>query len=185
MKVWHIAAVFAILLSALVIYIWWNRPAAIPAAAPSNNASSSQTNGAAGVKSAPATTAAPLATETATNTPDGLTHAFYKWYLYEFANGLNHSGDPAFVSSLRTWLTDGFVSQFAQMANDTDQDPVLLAQDWSRSWPAHIATTLRGQTATTAEVLVSLGTGDELKQLHVSLILTSSGWRIASIIPAS
>ena len=168
MRMWEIGVgAFALLVIGVILFVWLSQTPATPINPNNINPGSS----------------VPSQTTTVTLSPDAFSIAFYKWYLKGISGNVNFNTSSAFTSFATQWLTPEFASQFREIASSTESDPVLIAQDYPLSWFTTITAATITQT-TSAEVLVSLGVGQELNKLHVVLTHLTNGWRIASVSKA-
>lgn len=120
-----------------------------------------------------------------TLSPTAFATNFYTWYLQGLMNDQTFDGSDQFKSTINNWLTPDFIANWSTIVENTDANPVLLAQDYANSWSTNVNTSVVSQTATTITVLVSLGISSELKKLTVELVrITDGTWRIASVTPA-
>lgn len=114
--------------------------------------------------------------------PTTFVTSFYSWYLQSTVN------DPRFVLSdeyktaIAKWLMPEFIANWNTIVENTNENPVLLAQDYADSWLTNIQASVTAQTATTTTVLVSLGIRSEIKTLNVELVNFTDGlWRISGV----
>lgn len=120
-----------------------------------------------------------------TSSPAQFAANFYTWYLQGLMSNQSFSNSNQFKSGITDWLTPDFITNWSTIIENTDMNPVLLAQDYANSWLTNINTSVVTQTATTTTVLVSLGTSSQIHNLTVDLMNIADGtWRIASVTPA-
>ena len=117
--------------------------------------------------------------------PTTFVTGFYSWYLQGIAN------DPRFVlsdqykSAINNWLTLDFISNWDSIVTNTNENPVLLSQDYADSWLNNINASVVSQTSTTTVVLVSLGTSSTPHKLTVELSpVDNNMWRIVRVTTA-
>ena len=108
----------------------------------------------------------------------------YKTYIQWYVSN-NKSANPSqSIPDPSRCFTSDFINQWPGIITNTEGDPVLLAQDYGNSWMSNINAMVSNQSQTAASVTLSLGSGNELRQLLVQLQLTSNGWRISSVTSA-
>lgn len=118
-----------------------------------------------------------------TETPDAYVKSFYLWYLQVLSKDQNFSSSPDFKIQINKWLTPVFVANWDSIVTSTDEDPVLLSQDFQDSW----ITTIRAQAITTSSadsstILLTLGDGTDTHQVIVHVTRAATGqWQIASV----
>lgn len=111
--------------------------------------------------------------------------SFYSWYLQGIISDSRFVVSDQYKAAIKNWLAPDFIADWNTIVENTNENPVLLAQDYADSWTTHINASVVSQTATTTTVLVSLGIPPNVKKLTVGLIHgTDSTWRIASVTPA-
>ncbi len=117
--------------------------------------------------------------------PSEFTTIFYQWYLQGLAKGPAFSSSQEFTSSLSQWLTPSFISSLGALTDNTDSDPVLLAQDYQNSWYTHLSPQIIEQTETTSTVRLTLGMEADEHVVVVHLELTDGQWRISAVTQAA
>jgi hypothetical protein len=127
------------------------------------------------------TSSFPLSAEQKVTQPDAFVTNFYTWYLTEFSSDIQFDSNPKFIGAITNWLTPSFAANLKAISDSTEQDPILLAQDYQNSWLQNITTTILSSTPTTSNVLLSLGTPAEFHQLVVHLVLIGGVWHIDSV----
>ncbi len=128
-----------------------------------------------------AQTNAPASTPSASATPAEFAADFYRWYIYGLSQDHDFTSSSAYTSTESSWLTPEFIAGQQAYMDAHEVSPVLLSQDYGSSWLTNIQASEISETDATAAVLISLGTGDQLKHLQVGLTKVNGGWRIATI----
>jgi hypothetical protein len=117
-----------------------------------------------------------------TASPTEFTKNFYTWYLQGLVNDQRFSGSDEFRSSVSRWLTPEFIAAWDSIIEQTNANPILLAQDYASSWSTNITTSIGTETATTTTIIVTLGVPREERKLIADLVRTNEGaWRIARV----
>ncbi len=121
----------------------------------------------------------PLLNET--SSPLDFTFNFYTWYLQNLSRDQSFTSSSRFQSESEQWLTTDFASNWNNIVQSSESDPVLLTQDYQDSWASNVQVTPLSQTATSTSFLVALGTSEQLHQIRVTLIPFDNTWRIKSV----
>jgi hypothetical protein len=105
--------------------------------------------------------------------------AFYSWYIDGATKNLRFADSSEFVSTINNWLTPEFVQKWNYLIQQTNANPVLLAQDFDASWKDAVHASVSSQTAEETIVQVTFGTSQHTVYAH--LMQQNGSWRIASV----
>lgn len=119
------------------------------------------------------------------HSPAEVTVGFYTWYLTGLGLNPRFDASQEFSTYVTLWLTPSFAGRWERVAEDTNADPFLLAQDFSSAWAKRISTATENKSSMMSIVRITLGTGPEAHSLQVTLVNGPQGWRIDSVAPAS
>jgi hypothetical protein len=120
-------------------------------------------------------------TGTTAAAPAQFTEQFYAWYLSHLAHDYSFATSPAFAQDLSVWATPAFVASYPELVKQDEIDPIIFSQDYLSSWLSNINATVRTQSDTAADVIVTLGVSADAKKLEVNLVKGADGWKVASI----
>jgi hypothetical protein len=117
--------------------------------------------------------------------PDAFALDFYTWYINGLVKNSGFRGSQEFVSSAPNLLTQDFIQKLDSLEQNTDQNPLILAQDYGSSWIENIHATTLSETTNQSLVTVTFGTGQDFRKITVDLVRSNAQdtWKIASVSP--
>ncbi len=113
--------------------------------------------------------------------PTTFASGFYAWYLSNLEHDQGFIVSDSFANDVTKWLTPEFIAEFPRLIDETGTSPILLAQDYYASWMTSITSKVATQSATEADVIVTLGKDTETHKLLLHLVKKGSQWLISSI----
>jgi len=113
-------------------------------------------------------------------TPEEVARGFYSWYLHQLSRD-NVQPLKQKTTALK-YLTPQLFANAPRLIRQMDADIFICAQDWDKGWEKNftVSTPQIKNNSATATVTLPAGEIDKI-QINVTLIKTTSGWRINKV----
>ena len=119
-----------------------------------------------------------------TASPEDVTRGFYSWYLHQLS--LEHATPLKQRTTALKYLTPQLYANAPRLIRRMDADIFICAQDWDKGWEKNftVSTPAIKNNSATATVTLPSGEMDKVR-INVTLIKTTSGWRINKVACAN
>jgi len=119
-----------------------------------------------------------------TATPEDVTRGFYSWYLHQLS--LENATPLKQKTTALKYLTPQLYANAPRLIRRMDADIFICAQDWDKGWEKNftVSTPAIKNNSATATVTLPSGEMDRVR-INVTLIKTTSGWRINKVACAN
>lgn len=119
-----------------------------------------------------------------TATPEEVTRGFYSWYLHQLS--LENATPLKQKTTALKYLTPQLYANAPRLIRRMDADIFICAQDWDKGWEKNftVSTPEIKNNSATATVTLPSGETDKIR-INVTLIKTTSGWRINKVACAN
>jgi hypothetical protein len=117
-------------------------------------------------------------------TPEDVARGFYSWYLHQL-NRENTNPLKQKTTALK-YMTPQLYANAPRLIRNMDADIFICAQDWDKGWEKNFTVSTPQIKNSSATETVTLPSGDTDKiQINLTLIKTTSGWRISKVACAN
>ncbi len=117
-------------------------------------------------------------------TPEDVTRGFYSWYLHQLT--LENSNPLKQKATALKYMTPQLYANAPRLIRRMDADIFICAQDWDNGWEKNFSVSAPQIKTSNATTTVTLPSGEIDKvKIDVTLIKTTSGWRINKVACAN
>ena len=117
-------------------------------------------------------------------TPENVARSFYSWYLHQLSQ--ENSNPLKQKTTALKYLTPQLYASAPRLIRRMDADIFICAQDWDTGWEKNFTVSTPQIKSSSATETVTLPSGDTDKiKIDLTLIKTSSGWRINKVACAN
>jgi hypothetical protein len=117
-------------------------------------------------------------------TPEDVTRGFYSWYLHQLT--LENTNPLKQKTTALKYMTPQLYANAPRLIRRMDADIFICAQDWDNGWEKNFSVSAPQIKTSNATTTVTLPSGEIDKvKIDVTLIKTTSGWRINKVACAN
>jgi len=117
-------------------------------------------------------------------TPQDVVRGFYSWYLHQLSRE-NMNPLKQKTTALK-YLTPQLYANAPRLIRRMDADIFICAQDWDKGWEKNFSVSTPQIKNGSATAMVTLPSGElDRITINVTLIKTTSGWRISKVACAN
>ena len=119
-----------------------------------------------------------------TATPEDVTRGYYSWYLHQLS--LENATPLKQKTTALKYLTPQLYANAPRLIRRMDADIFICAQDWDKGWEKNFTVSTPAIKNNSATTTVTLPSGEmDRVRINVTLIKTTSGWRINKVACAN
>jgi hypothetical protein len=117
-------------------------------------------------------------------TPEDVTRSFYSWYLHQLSR--ENANPLKQKTTALKYMTPQLYANAPRLIRQMDADIFICAQDWDTGWEKNfsVSTPQVKNGSATATVTLPSGEVDRIT-INLTLIKTTSGWRISKVACAN